>query len=235
MGAGAAVRVGYAADVAARGYAVAPGVLTRSEADQLAGELAKSDLPRSRAGARHVLSHPAVADVARHPRMLEIAQDVLGLNAFPFRATLFDKSRTANWLVVWHQDTALPLTQRGEAAGWGPWSVKDGVHYAHAPREALERVLALRLHLDDSTSENGPLRVMPGTHGLGVLTDEELHELSTKREAVDCLLPTGGVLAMRPLLVHASSKSVSPQPRRVLHVEYGDSALLAAPLQLKQT
>ena len=29
--------------------------------------------------------------------------------AQPFRATLFDKSASANWLVVWHQDTALPM------------------------------------------------------------------------------------------------------------------------------
>jgi hypothetical protein len=45
------------------------------------------------------------------------------------RATLFDKSPTANWLVVWHQDTALPVQERREAPGWGPWSVKDGVIY----------------------------------------------------------------------------------------------------------
>ena len=76
-----------------------------------------------------------------------IARETLGGEAFPFRATLFDKSPIANWLVVWHQDTALPLQERREAPGWGPWSVKDGVIYAHAPESALSQVLALRLHL----------------------------------------------------------------------------------------
>jgi len=48
----------------------------------------------------------AVAAMARGSRLLGIAQQILGGVAFPFRATLFDKSPTANWLVVWHQDTA---------------------------------------------------------------------------------------------------------------------------------
>jgi hypothetical protein len=49
-----------------------------------------------------------------------IARETLGKEAFPFRATLFDKSPTANWLVVWHQDTALPLQERRDAPLWGP-------------------------------------------------------------------------------------------------------------------
>jgi Phytanoyl-CoA dioxygenase (PhyH) len=56
------------------------------------------------------------------------------------------------------------LKERQEAPGWGPWSIKEGVQYAHAPAKALQRVLALRVHLDDSTSKNGPLRILPGTH-----------------------------------------------------------------------
>ena len=161
-----------------------------------------------------------------------MAQDVLGNDAIPFRATLFDKSPTSNWLVVWHQDTALPLRERREVSGWGPWSIKDGVNYAHAPATALEQVLALRLHLDDSVGENGPLRVLPGTHTLGVLSDDALHELSTKIAAIDCLVPRGGILAMRPLVVHASSKSQSNAPRRVLHIEYSTSASIAEGLEL---
>ncbi len=170
--------------------------------------------------------------MARGLRLLEIAQQILGSSAFPFRATLFDKSPTANWLVVWHQDTALPLQERREVPGWGPWSVKDGVTYAHAPASTLSQVLALRVHLDDSTAENGPLRVLPGTHTLGVLTDKALHDLSTRVAVVDCLVPRGGVLAIRPLVVHASSKSQSEAPRRVLHIEYVSSMNLADGLKL---
>jgi ectoine hydroxylase-related dioxygenase (phytanoyl-CoA dioxygenase family) len=110
--------------------------------------------------------------------------------------------------------------------------VKEGVHYAHAPASALEQVVALRIHLDDSTSENGPLRVLPGTHTLGVLTDEEIHDLSTKIAEIECLVGRGGVLAMRPLMVHASSKAQSEMPRRVLHIEYARSSALSDGLEL---
>jgi ectoine hydroxylase-related dioxygenase (phytanoyl-CoA dioxygenase family) len=65
--------------------------------------------------------------------------------------------------------------------------VKEAVNYAHAPREALERVVALRLHLDDSNENNGPLRVLPGTHRGGVLTDDEVHRLAEGITAVECL------------------------------------------------
>src|SRR5581483_8092955 len=95
----------------------------------------------------------------------------------PFRATLFEKSAATNWLIPWHQDTALPLAQRFEQAGWNSWSEKAGVMYAHAPAWALSRIVALRVHLDDSDSENGPLRVIPGSHCEGVLTDEAIAEV----------------------------------------------------------
>jgi ectoine hydroxylase-related dioxygenase (phytanoyl-CoA dioxygenase family) len=214
------------------GYAIETQVFATAEIERLIAQIASARLPRSRAGIRHAMKNADVAELARDSRLLGMAQSVLGPEAFPFRATLFDKSPTANWLVVWHQDTALPLRERRETAGWGPWSVKEGVIYAHAPASALSQVLALRVHLDDSTSQNGPLRVLPGTHLLGVLTDDQLHEISTKVNPVDCLSPAGGVLAMKPLIVHASSKSQSEAPRRVLHIEYAQSSDFSGGLKL---
>jgi ectoine hydroxylase-related dioxygenase (phytanoyl-CoA dioxygenase family) len=164
--------------------------------------------------------------------MIELAREVLGPDAFPFRATLFDKSPNSNWLVVWHQDTALPLQSRIELPGWGPWSVKDGIPYAHAPASALSQVVALRVSFDDSSVENGPLRVLTGTHRLGVLSDDDVHERAKRGVPVDCVVPKGGILVMRPLLIHASSKSHSESPRRVLHIEYAASKFIAKPLQL---
>jgi ectoine hydroxylase-related dioxygenase (phytanoyl-CoA dioxygenase family) len=143
-----------------------------------------------------------------------------------------EKLADSNWFVAWHQDTALPLRDRRDVAGWGRWSVKDGVHYAHAPAQALEKVLALRLHLDDSTLNNGPLRVLPGTHTQGVLTDEEIHAAAEGAKSVDCLMQLGGIVAMRPLVIHASSKSRNDNPRRVLHIEYAEAAAIAETLEL---
>jgi ectoine hydroxylase-related dioxygenase (phytanoyl-CoA dioxygenase family) len=157
---------------------------------------------------------------------MKIAKAILGDEALPIRATLFDKSLRSNWLVVWHQDTALPLLERRGQSGWGPWSIKDGVNYAHAPAHALEKVLALRIHLDDSTASNGPLRVLPDTHKLGVLTDDQIHALAEQTSPISCIVSRCGVLAMRPLVIHASSKSTSEVPRRVLHIEYASSSFV---------
>jgi ectoine hydroxylase-related dioxygenase (phytanoyl-CoA dioxygenase family) len=220
------------AEVEKLGFAILPDVLTCHDVEQLDENLARNPLPRSRAGMRHALRHPAVLNVARNPRLMDIAQQVLGCAPIPFKSTLFDKSPVSNWLVVWHQDTALPLRERREIPEWGPWSVKDGVIYAHAPANALSRVVALRLHLDDSTSENGPLRVLPRTHAMGVLSDDAIHDLSTRTTAVECLVPRGGILVMRPLIVHASSKSRGNMQRRVLHIEYASSTRVADGLEL---
>ncbi len=197
-----------------------PGVFTSPEIDALITHVSASDYARSRAGIRHMMHDPAVSELAQDPRLVEITRDILGDKAFPFRATLFDKSPASNWLVVWHQDTALPIRQKYELAGWGPWSLKDGVDYAHAPASALEQILAIRIQLDDSNSDNGPLRVLPGTHDCGVLGDDAIHKLSTEIEPVDCTVLKGGIVLMRPLIVHASSKSATKVNRRVLHIEY---------------
>ena len=190
--------------------------------------LEESELRRSKAGIRHALKNDAVRKLATGPSLLSIAKEILGDGAFPLRATLFDKSPRANWLVVWHQDTALPLRQRHDAAGWGPWSLKDGVTYAHAPASALCQVLALRFHLDDSNADNGPLSVLPGSHVKGVLSDDDIEQLVRRIPALDCFVPQGGVLSMRPLVVHASSKSHSDCPRRVIHIEYAACTSFAA-------
>jgi ectoine hydroxylase-related dioxygenase (phytanoyl-CoA dioxygenase family) len=175
---------------------------------------------------------PVVAKLAHDARLLALTRQVLGAAAVPYRATLFDKSADANWLVIWHQDTALPLRRQEDRAGWGPWSMKSGVIYAHAPTAALDRVLALRVHLDDSTPSNGPLRVLPGTHRLGVLSDTDVSTLAQQNEPVDCVVARGGVLGMRPLTVHASSKSRSDAPRRVLHIEYAEALTIEHGIEL---
>ena len=178
------------------------------------------------------MTHPVVRELVHDSRLHVLAQQVLGPDAFAFRATLFDKSPDSNWLITWHQDKALPLQEKRETPGWGPWSVKMGMNYAHAPADALVQVVALRLHLDDCTEGNGPLRVLPGTHTLGVLSDEEVEKLAVQNAAVTCLAPRGGVLLMRPLLIHASSKLQTEAPRRVLHIEYASSQVPAEGLRL---
>lgn len=223
------------AEVEERGFAILPFRFLQDEMQWLIRDLEGSRLRRSKAGVRHALCHEAIRNLAVDPRLLNVAQEIVGNEATAFRATLFDKSPQANWLVVWHQDTALPLRLRRDAPGWGPWSIKEGVAYAHAPATALSKVIALRVHLDDSNEGNGPLKVLPGTHRRGVLSDEEIEHLVQQIPAVDCLVPQGGVLAMSPLIVHGSSKTQSQVPRRVIHIEYAACGSFDPDLQLATT
>jgi Phytanoyl-CoA dioxygenase (PhyH) len=175
------------------------------------------------AGTRNLMSHSTVSAIALNARMIRIASSFLGLSATPFRATLFEKSAKTNWLVSWHQDTTLPLMKRDPSSEWGPWSKKAGILYAQAPFWALKRVVALRLHLDKTTQENGALRVILSSHESGVLSHEAIGVMTKAGGAVTCEVEAGGVMAMSPLLIHASSKMSVDRPRRVLHIEYADS------------
>jgi hypothetical protein len=209
------------------GFSIHDRVFSRHLMLDVLAALDDANLIRTRPGARHVLAVPAVRSLADHPALLEIAREYVGLQALPFRATLFDKSAVSNWLVTWHQDTALPMKSRTETPGWGPWSIKGGVLHAIARAAALERLVALRVHLDDSGADNGPLRVLPHTHTSGILRHEEIEKLALTVAPVDCLTDAGGVVGMRPLAVHASSKALTDRPRRVLHSEFAPAASLA--------
>ena len=214
------------------GFAVIPGVLSQKETAAFIGKFESAHEGYVSAGIRNALGIESVNALAHDPRLLGIARGLVGAAARPFRATFFNKSLQTNWLVAWHQDKTLPLQKRQPVFGWGPWSVKQGTIYAQAPEPVLSTILALRVHFEDSTSLNGPLRVLPGTHNLGILTDNSIQELAVRIAPTECTIAGGGVLAMRPLLIHSSSKSRSGNPRRVLHIEYAPSLKVGEGLEL---
>ncbi len=154
-----------------------------------------------------------------------LVRGVLGPGAFAVRGLLFDKTPTANWGVPWHQDLTIAIKRRVEAPGFGPWTVKGGVPHVRPPVEVLERMVTIRLHLDDVDSENGPLLVVPGSHRQGRLNVASSQEWLDKNCAQACLVSRGGVLMMRPLLLHASSPSNGSAHRRVVHLEYATGPL----------
>ncbi len=148
-------------DISHSGFRIEEQVLSATECDSLLAHLATVSISSGRAGTRHLMSNEAVREIANDGRLLRVAENTLGLSAVPFRATLFAKSGAANWLIPWHQDTALPLATSFVDPEWAPWSQKAGVRYAHAPGWALSRVVALRVHLDDPTRQHARLLVGP--------------------------------------------------------------------------
>jgi len=168
----------------------------------------------------------SIAELVEAANMLVLAKHYLQAEPRLVRCILFDKTADNNWLVTWHQDKTLCVPEKFERDNWYPWSVKDGAHHVQPPIAVLNRMLTLRIHLDDTTIENGCLRVIPESHHLGILSSEQIQQVSKSKQAVDCCAASGSVLIMKPLLLHASSKATTPNRRRVVHVEYIDPAAL---------
>jgi hypothetical protein len=183
------------------------------------------------AGRRGVMAIPAVAKLANSTKVLDLVRPHLGPSARPVRAIYFDKSGSSgNWGVSWHQDVTIAVRARADVAGFGPWSEKDGVPHVQAPVQVLEQMITFRLHLDNCGEHKDALRVLVGSHRFGRLEGSTLAVLARECPEIVCHVPAGGALIMRPLLVHASSRSRSGGHRRVLHIEYAGFEL-PQPLQ----
>lgn len=223
----------FAEQVKRDGYALVRGVVDAGSlgdigdaADGLgAGEAVSRRAGRAFAARDLLNAAPVARSLAEDPVLMSLVEDVLGAGAKIVRGVYFDKHRDANWKVPWHQDLTVAVRERLEAEGFGPWSVKAGIHHVQPPTCVLEGMLALRVHLDDADGSNGALRVIPGSHARGRLSAADIQTLKEECRAVTCDVPAGGVMLMRPLLLHASSSATRPRRRRVLHFEYSASDL----------
>jgi hypothetical protein len=173
--------------------------------------------------ARNVLElFPEAATVWRQAPLPETLTAVLGPEAGLVRGLYFDKPPDQSWGLPWHKDVTIAVRDnRLPSSSFSKPTVKGGVPHVEAPREVLEKMLSVRIHLDEVTDENGPLKVLPGSHRTG-----------KESTAADCpvtiLAGRGDVLLMRPLLDHASGHS-SPgtrRHRRILHLEFAGVAEL---------
>jgi ectoine hydroxylase-related dioxygenase (phytanoyl-CoA dioxygenase family) len=214
------------------GYWIEEEVFSSDECDAILASIAEAFPAENRAGIRNLMRLERVKTVANDPRLLELCRRIVGTDLIPYKATLFAKTGKANWLVAFHQDTALPVVSVNGTSDWGPLSEKDGVRFAHAPTAALAQILAVRVNLDESTFDNGPLKVIPGSHHKRYFDEDEFFRIISSKRAEVCTTGKGGVITMSPLLLHASSKSNSNKPRRVLHIEYAPSLDIAPGVRL---
>jgi ectoine hydroxylase-related dioxygenase (phytanoyl-CoA dioxygenase family) len=196
------------------GFAVVPQCLSQPVVEQLC-----SHLDSAKHAQRNLLDIPVVRELAGSEPVKQLVVSLFGKECFAVRGILFNKTPDSNWKVVWHQDRTIAVRERKDVAEFSPWSFKAGVPHVQPPASVMARMLAVRLHLDESHADNGPLRVIPGSHQAGCLSAEEIAAWR-KRPSVICTIPKGGALLMRPLLVHASSACSKPEPRRVIHLEF---------------
>jgi hypothetical protein len=206
------------------GFAVIPPVFSREQVNSILAALEAAfardaDGSTLRAadgsiyGARNLLQlWPGVAEVWKQPPLTEIMRDTLGDQFGLVRVLYFDKPPEQSWALPWHKDAAIPVkNNRLPSEHFSKPTFKAGVPHVDAPNWLLENMLTLRLHLDDMTDENGPLKVLPGSH-----------RGASERGPVTIFGQAGDVLLMRPLLSHASNNSLenTTRHRRILHFEF---------------
>jgi phytanoyl-CoA hydroxylase len=140
-------------------------------------------------------------------RLLDVAAQFIGDNIALFASHYIAKPPFDGQPVLWHQDGSF-------------W-----------PLEPME-VVTLWLAVDDSTPENGCMRVIPGSHRMdlqrmlartdvaNVLSAAIDPALVDDSEAVDVVLAAGDVSIHHPNLVHGSNANHSPRWRRGLTIRY---------------
>jgi hypothetical protein len=213
------------------GYTLLRGVFTSDECQALCGRLERAldvdgaSTLRSRGetyGSRNlILSFPEVCAIPRCPSLRSFLTTVLGPQAGLIRVLYFDKPPNRGWSLPWHKDDTIAVkNNRLPSSRFSRPTVKSGIPHVTAPDSLLSEMLTFRLHLDPMTTDNGPLSVIPGSHisdQLEGVAPAEIHAAP------------GDVLAMRPLLTHASSqpKEGVNLHRRIIHCELAPSDQLA--------
>lgn len=208
------------------GFILLKSVVSSEQIEQLTTAVEAARLEQAAAGVRNLLSRcSAVNAFAKSSVAFKIAEEILGVAAMPVRAILFDKTPAANWYVTWHQDLSIPVKNKIDSEGFGPWSMKDGIQHVQPPAAILEKMVSLRIHLDACSDSNGAIKFIAGSHRAGLLAPEQLAWWRDNHNSVVCPAERGDIIAMRPLVLHSSSLSELPDHRRVLHLEYASATL----------
>ena len=201
----------------ARGFSVIENCYSQSECDAIITHLGTI----TGAGTRCLLDRNWCQKIASSLKS-RLGTTIPGIAPLvAVQCTFFNKSSDNNWSVAYHQDRSIPVASNESAIDWPGWSQKEGMTFVQGTDELLAQMLAVRLHVDDCTERNGPLRVFPDSHRAGTLSSPEIIELRQSSNYQQLMVKKGGVVAMRPLLLHASSKSHVVENRRVLHFLFG--------------
>lgn len=177
-------------------------------------------------GVRNLLNlSPEVRNFAESEKIGKLVNEILGAGAAPVRAIFFDKTAAANWKVPWHQDLTIAVKEKREVAGFTAWTKKAGIHHVQPPISILEKMLTVRIHLDDADETTGALKVIPKSHKCGRLSADEIQRWRKESAPKMCHAQSGEVFLMRPLIVHSSSAGTNPKHRRVVHIEFSAEKL----------
>ncbi len=221
----------YMQEIGVHGFVTLDRYLDSDSIELLIQEIAHLNFTPGRAGIRNLLElAPSIRKLAQSQEIRSLVAPILGDTAQVVRGIFFDKQPSANWKVPWHQDLTIAVKNRLDLLDlpdYHPWSVKAGIPHVQPPTAILEQMLTVRIHLDPTDESNGALKVISGSHRQGKLTTVEIDRWKQTSPGISCNCEAGGILLMRPLLLHASSIAIVPSHRRVIHLEYASQPLPA--------
>ena len=181
---------------------------------------------RPRGAGVRISNDPKLYDWIFHLSSLgDLARSLRGAQAQSVRAILFDKSDEANWVLGWHQDRTIAVRERIEVEGYGNWTLKAGTTHVEPPFAILDRMITMRVHLDDVNAENAPLLIVPGSHRLGRVAEGEIDGVVEAADTLACLASAGDVWIYATAILHASEASRQPTHRRVLQIDFSAEQL----------
>lgn len=168
---------------------------------------------------------PETIPLIFNSRFREILQTLAGDDYFPVKSIYFDKPEASNWYVACHQDLTISVDQKTELPGYSSWTKKHNQFAVQPPTEFLENIVTLRIHLDNTDEQNGALNVIAGSHAKGVYRPETIDWQEEK--GIFCPVKKGGIMLMKPLLLHRSFRTSNNRRRRVIHIEFSNKELPA--------
>lgn len=170
---------------------------------------------------------PEAIDTIFNSNLKSILVQLFGKEYFAVKSIYFDKPHTSNWFVSYHQDLTISVDKKLRLHGYNNWTLKHGQFAVQPPLDILENILTIRIHLDDTDEDNGALKVIPGSQVKGIYRPETIDW--TNEAEVSCNVSVGGVMLMKPLLLHSSARTMNKKQRRVIHIEFSNIEL---PIQL---
>ena len=214
-----------------RGFTVLEDVFSDDQIDHMINLIGKVDTSKEtfRKSAdlfaiRQFLKEvPEIDKLILTTRFNRIIDNLFGKDYFIVKSIYFDKPGQSNWFVSYHQDLTISVDKKADVGGYSKWTRKENQFAVQPPLNLLEQIYTIRIHLDETDENNGALRVVPGSHLKGVYRAEDIN-WSEETEHL-CKVPKGGVMIMKPLLLHSSSRTTNNQKRRVIHIELCDQEL----------
>ena len=188
--------------------------------DEIGVERLRRAFPETVQGVYNLLDRPIIRELACSEPVRRLAAAVLGENCFAVRGIFLNQPAGVNGNAFYHQNLTIEVKNRCNAPGFNCWTVVCGVQHVQAPSSLLRRMVSLTLHLDESASYNGPLKVFLGSHLNGDLSAPEIERIERTEHPAECLVNVGGALVTKPLLVRGSSTASKPRNRRVIHLDY---------------